>query len=897
MSHTPTIPTQIVVGVLLKSVGLGWRPRLFVLQDGVLKYYKVYGPTAVNVAQLLDTLRQSGELFPVGAEVVVLERQHASRHPSHSFAGATGSISNAGPINSGISTSSTTTTTTTNAAAAAARGPSPTRLPPARMEVHMQVGTVRESSADGRKLYVHSGTTTLTLRAETQDDRWVWAHALRAAKGAWDGLSPMAAGALLDRNNNINKPTPTAVTATSTTTTIAPEYAQIAQQHANRIREVKNILQQAGAGPEAAAAVVGVLEQYHQDYARLAETEEAKRHALLDVVYTLQNDKRQLETALIVESQQQQHVATGGGGGRGRRDVKDDSSLRGGKGTSATTSMSTATTPRRVPAPASGDGESTTDQLSVTGDGDDEEEEEDEEEGEEGRRRQREEESEEDEFFECEALSLHSRSNSLENLLALESNFDGLAVSGGGGGGGGVSPVGGVSPSGGPSPLSMAVTTASKQSPQPPVDRQQLTEQQQQQQHTNEKSWVVAEGAPPPRRDRLPPPQQREKTISLWSLIKEMVGKDLTRVCLPVYFNEPLSALEKTAEELEYSELLDAAAQEAPGSVDRMLKIVAFAVSAYSSTLGRTAKPFNPLLGETYELVHVEKGFRFLAEKVSHHPTIIAATAEGRGWRMDADADVKSRFWGRSIELKPEGVLRLTFDDGEVFAWNKVTTSINNLILGKIYVDHGGIMRIRSFTPGGAQGRLVARVRFKETSMLFDKDPRQVRGFVEEDGVRLERPIIHGHWDASLYAELPDNTSVELWKKHPPPPDPTRYNLTKFAIQLNELTPGLGEKAAPTDCRRRPDQAFTEQGMWDEANAEKQRLEHKQRAARKAAEAGEPLEPRWFEVLPTAEVPVRLRDPNELAFKYKGGYWEAREARRWDGCRDIFGPMQHEHQQ
>lgn len=29
------------------------------------------------------------------------------------------------------------------------------------------------------------------------------------------------------------------------------------------------------------------------------------------------------------------------------------------------------------------------------------------------------------------------------------------------------------------------------------------------------------------------------------------------QVCLPVYFNEPLSALQKMAEELEYSELLD----------------------------------------------------------------------------------------------------------------------------------------------------------------------------------------------------------------------------------------------------------------------------------------------------------------------------------------------------
>lgn len=65
------------------------------------------------------------------------------------------------------------------------------------------------------------------------------------------------------------------------------------------------------------------------------------------------------------------------------------------------------------------------------------------------------------------------------------------------------------------------------------------------------------EGPAPQRRVRLPPPAQQEKPVSLWAIIKEMIGKDLTRVCLPVYFNEPLSALQKIAEDLEYSELLD----------------------------------------------------------------------------------------------------------------------------------------------------------------------------------------------------------------------------------------------------------------------------------------------------------------------------------------------------
>jgi hypothetical protein len=44
--------------------------------------------------------------------------------------------------------------------------------------------------------------------------------------------------------------------------------------------------------------------------------------------------------------------------------------------------------------------------------------------------------------------------------------------------------------------------------------------------------------------------------------------------------------------------------------MERLLRVAAFAVSPYSSTPGRTAKPFNPLLGETFEFVCQEKGLR-----------------------------------------------------------------------------------------------------------------------------------------------------------------------------------------------------------------------------------------------------------------------------------------------
>lgn len=141
---------------------------------------------------------------------------------------------------------------------------------------------------------------------------------------------------------------------------------------------------------------------------------------------------------------------------------------------------------------------------------------------------------------------------------------------------------------------------------------------------------------------------------------------------------------------------------------------------------------------------------------------------------------------------------------------------------------------------------------------------------------------LEGTWDKSVTLDLGSGPET-VWRVAPPPPDPTRYNFSRFAIELNEITEGLRERLPPTDCRLRPDQAALEQGYFDRANAEKQRLEKKQRQARKEAEEGVPIEPRWF-----AHVPGATRG-EELTFKYGGGYWEARAAGRYTDCRDIFG--------
>lgn len=74
--------------------------------------------------------------------------------------------------------------------------------------------------------------------------------------------------------------------------------------------------------------------------------------------------------------------------------------------------------------------------------------------------------------------------------------------------------------------------------------------------------------------------------------------------------------LQRITEDLEYAYLLDRASEKSD-ICERIAYIAAYSVSCYSSTAKRTTKPFNPLLGETFELDRrSDLGWRSLVEQV-----------------------------------------------------------------------------------------------------------------------------------------------------------------------------------------------------------------------------------------------------------------------------------------
>ena len=81
-------------------------------------------------------------------------------------------------------------------------------------------------------------------------------------------------------------------------------------------------------------------------------------------------------------------------------------------------------------------------------------------------------------------------------------------------------------------------------------------------------------------------------------------------------FNEPLSFLQRFVESLLHADTLERAVAY-DNTLEENAIVVAFAASSYYGTAMRLAKPFNPLLGETYECDRrAERGWRAFLEQV-----------------------------------------------------------------------------------------------------------------------------------------------------------------------------------------------------------------------------------------------------------------------------------------
>ncbi|XP_072300596.1 oxysterol-binding protein-related protein 6 isoform X5 [Eucyclogobius newberryi] len=366
------------------------------------------------------------------------------------------------------------------------------------------------------------------------------------------------------------------------------------------------------------------------------------------------------------------------------------------------------------------------------------------------------------------------------------------------------------------------------------------------------------------RRTCLPAPCPDISNINLWNILRNNIGKDLSKVSMPVELNEPLNTLQRMCEEMEYSELLDKAA-ETENPFERMVLVAAFAVSGYSSTYYRAgSKPFNPLLGETYECIREDKGFCFFSEQVSHHPPVSACHCESKNFTVWQDVRWKNKFWGKSMEILPIGFVNLTIPSfGDHYEWNKVTTCVHNILSGRRWIEHYGEITIRNTKSSAC----LCKLTFVKGN-YWSSNVNEVQGFVmDQEGKVVHR--LFGRWHEGLYCGVPPSAKC-VWRPGSMPTDyELYYGFTRFAIELNELCPELKDALPRTDARFRPDQRYLEEGNLEMAASEKQRIEDLQRARRKWNEENDiRQEPRFFK---------KVVDSNHRErWVAKSTYWELR---------------------
>ncbi|XP_067383047.1 oxysterol-binding protein-related protein 2-like isoform X2 [Channa argus] len=374
-------------------------------------------------------------------------------------------------------------------------------------------------------------------------------------------------------------------------------------------------------------------------------------------------------------------------------------------------------------------------------------------------------------------------------------------------------------------------------------------------------------------------------TISVWSILKKCIGLELSKITMPIAFNEPLSFLQRITEYMEHTYLINRACS-LSDSIERMQAVAAFAVSAVASQWDRTGKPFNPLLGETYELTREDQGFRLVSEQVSHHPPVSAFHAESLTGDFVFHGSIypKLKFWGKSVEAEPKGTITLELlNHSEAYTWSNPYCCVHNIILGKLWIEQYGTVEIVNHSTGDK-----CVLNFKPCGM-FGKELHKVEGYIQDKN-KKKCCVIYGKWtecmwsvdpqayethkksekkenkkqkneepegaesDADDMPEVQETVSVIpgstlLWRiDSRPAHSAVMYNFTNFAMSLNELEPGMEANLAPTDCRFRPDIRAMENGDMDQASIEKERLEEKQRAARKErAKNDEEWSTRWFQ--------------------------------------------------
>jgi len=369
------------------------------------------------------------------------------------------------------------------------------------------------------------------------------------------------------------------------------------------------------------------------------------------------------------------------------------------------------------------------------------------------------------------------------------------------------------------------------------------------------------------------------------------LGKE--KVQLPIHYNEPLSMLQKQCEKFMYANLLDKAAN----TEDPFLKLAyisGFIVSEVNLNINRILKPFNPILGETFEYFDNNLKYRFFSEQVSHNPPISAFICESDNFVFYGDTKSKNKFnlFKGNMELNFLNKYNLILkSSNDHFVFNKPDAFMKGLVFGTPHYDFKGIININEINNLKASAILEF---FEEGKK--QKTPGYFEGKILDENKEI-RYLIKGKWDTNLYITDKDGLNkIEIWESSKEEflcnsDFINNYLISEYSCNFNFLGESNNSKKnrknledilPPTDSRFRRDQKYVEERKLEIAQREKERLENLQRIRHKK------FEEEKIKYCPNYFNEVFDEKNNEYIYLFNGEYWDDRKIGNFEKLHDIF---------
>ena len=358
------------------------------------------------------------------------------------------------------------------------------------------------------------------------------------------------------------------------------------------------------------------------------------------------------------------------------------------------------------------------------------------------------------------------------------------------------------------------------------------------------------------------------KIVCPKNIVKEIMTNYTKKLPSPVYFNEPISMGQKQCEKFKYIDLLIKAGQE-PCKEKQMCYIAAFIIGEIFLNLGRSLKPFSPIIGETYEYFDNSKNFRFYSEHVCHEPQTNAYIAETPEFAYYGDTlnSTSFKFFKGAVELLFKNKTHVHCKKtGDHYIFNPPTVYVKGLMKPPLYNDYAGTTVIQNTNNTSYRCEL----KFIEEGWT----PNSLGNFEGSVFKDYETVVylLKGNWKKGIYMTDPEgNNRVDLltldegqsYLKN----TIEEYVIPEYSCRLNQITPNLEKILPKNDSRFRMDMRLLEQKVeTDEAQSYKQRYENKQIKEL----CGENHKVLFFDELISPETEDKYYIPN-------GKYWEYRK--------------------